>query len=228
VDSDSMAFLDYYRDCPGEWPICPDCGQPRQPQGIAADDRVVFHCGNLAHYVTIMGRRHWRLKMPGRHKAHPTAEVSGEARVGQGTVIWHQAQVREGARIGASCRIGKGAYIGAGVVLGENCKVQNYACIYRGAILGDGVFVGPHAILVNDRVPRAINEDGTLKSDSDWEVLEILVGRGAAIGAGAVVLPGIRIGEWAMIGAGAVVTRNVPAHALVLGMPGRVHASWEG
>lgn len=154
---------------------------------------------------------------------HPTADVSPEASVGTGTRIWHQAQVRERACIGEHCIIGKGAYVDLDVSVGSNVKIQNSASVYHGATIEDGVFVGPGAILTNDKLPRAINSDGSLKGDADWKVSPTLVRRGASIGAGAVVLPGVTVGEFALIGAGALVTHDVPAHGLVYGNPARLH-----
>jgi acetyltransferase-like isoleucine patch superfamily enzyme len=101
-------------------------------------------------------------------------------------------------------------------------KIQNHALIYHGAEIGDGVFVGPGAILTNDKVPRAINPDGTLKSADDWTVGRIRVRRGASIGAGATVVTGITVGSFAMVAAGAVVTQDVPDHGLVAGVPARL------
>ena len=152
---------------------------------------------------------------------HPTADVSSLAIIGDGTRIWHQAQIRERARIGRSCIIGKGVYIDFDVVIGDRVKIQNGVSIYHGATIEDGVFVGPHACLTNDKWPRAIAPDGELKSDADWEVGKILVQYGASIGAGAIIVTGVTIGRFAMIGAGAVVTRDVAAHALVVGNPAR-------
>ena len=152
---------------------------------------------------------------------HPTADVSPNASVGAGTRIWHQAQVREGARIGDNCIIGKGAYVDFDVTIGSNVKIQNGASVYHGANVEDGVFIGPGVILTNDKLPRAINPDGTLKSDADWQLTPILIKRGASIGAGAIVLPGVTVGEFAMVGAGTVVTKDVAAHALVYGTPAR-------
>jgi len=153
---------------------------------------------------------------------HPTAEVDPRAKIGEGCRIWHHAQVREGATLGDECILGKGAYVDAYVRIGSRCKLQNYACVYRGTTLEDGVFVGPAAVIANDRYPRAVTPDGALKRDDDWEVGESLVEYGAAIGARAVVLPGVRIGRWALVAAGAVVTRDVPAFAIVAGNPARV------
>jgi len=156
-------------------------------------------------------------------RIHPTAEVSDQAEIGEGTSIWHQAQVREGTRIGRNCILAKGAYIDAGVTLGDNVKVQNYVSIYHGVTIEDGVFCGPHCVFTNDKRPRAINADGSLKAADDWASSPTLVKRGAAIGANAVVVCGVTVGEWAMIGSGAVVSRDVPDHGLVWGNPARLH-----
>ena len=150
-----------------------------------------------------------------------TAVVAGDARIGDGTRVWHHAQVREGARIGGECNVGKGVYVGAGVLIGDRCKIENNASLFEGLIIEDGVFVGPHVVFTNDRRPRATNPDGSLQTAADWELGRTTVRRGASIGAGAVVLPGLEIGRFAMVGAGAVVTRDVPPHALVVGNPAR-------
>jgi acetyltransferase-like isoleucine patch superfamily enzyme len=155
-------------------------------------------------------------------RIHPTADVSPAAQIGDGTQIWHQAQVREGASIGRRCIVGKGAYVDFGVRIGDHCKLQNNAFIYHGATLDDGVFIGPGAILTNDRQPRAINPDGSLKGNDDWQVGPIHIGYGASIGAGCILLPDITVGRFAMTAAGAVVTRDVPDHGLVVGAPARL------
>jgi acetyltransferase-like isoleucine patch superfamily enzyme len=157
----------------------------------------------------------------------PSADVSPEATIGPGSAIWHLAQVREHAVLGAGCIVGRGAYIGTGVEVGAHCKVQNYALVYEPARLGEGVFVGPGAVLTNDRVPRAVDPDGTLKRGDDWHAAGVTVGDGAAIGAQAVVVAGVTIGAWALVGAGSVVTRDVPAFALVAGNPAR-QLGWVG
>lgn len=150
-----------------------------------------------------------------------SADVAENAVIGDESSVWHLAQVREGAVLGANCIVGRGAYIGTGVRLGDNCKVQNYALVYEPAVLADGVFIGPAVVLTNDTYPRAVNPDGSLKSVHDWEPVGVTIGRGASIGARAVCVAPVTIGEWAMIAAGAVVTRDVPAYALVVGVPAR-------
>ena len=154
-------------------------------------------------------------------RIHPTADVAPDVAIGPGTSIWNQAQVREGARIGARCIIGKNVYVDIGVVIGDDVKVQNNVSLFHGVTIEDGVFVGPHVCFTNDRVPRAVNPDGTLKTDADWEVSPTLVRYGAALGANATILPGVTIGRWAMVGSGSVVTRDVAAHELVAGNPAR-------
>ena len=156
-------------------------------------------------------------------RVHPTAEVSPDAVIGPGTSIWNQAQVREHARIGAGCIIGKNVYVDAGVVVGDRVKIQNNASLYRGVTVEDGVFVGPHVCFTNDRVPRAVNPDGSLKAATDWQITETRVCTGAAIGANSTIVCGVTIGAWAMVGSGSVVSRSVPAYALVYGNPARRH-----
>lgn len=153
---------------------------------------------------------------------HPTADVSSQAQIGAGTRIWHEAQVREGVRMGENCIVGKGAYIDFGVQIGNAVKIQNRASIYHGTTIEDGVFIGPHVVFTNDLRPRAINPDGSSKTEDDWVVGETRVQYGASIGAGSVVLPGISIGRFALVGAGSVVTRDVPDHGIVAGNPARV------
>lgn len=152
---------------------------------------------------------------------HPTAVVAASANIGEGTKIWMNAQVREDAVIGRECIIGKDAYIDFQVTLGDHCKIQNGALVYNPATLAEGVFIGPGAILTNDRHPRALTVEGNLASASDWHAGHIRIGRGASVGAGAILITDITIGEFAMIGAGAVVTRDVPPYTLVVGNPAR-------
>jgi UDP-2-acetamido-3-amino-2,3-dideoxy-glucuronate N-acetyltransferase len=155
-------------------------------------------------------------------RIHRTAEVSTTASVGDSAQIWNEAQVRDGARIGAESILGKGVYIDAEVTIGNRVKLENRVSVFRGARIADGVFIGPHTCLLNDKRPRAINADGSLKGIDDWVVSGVTVGEGAAIGGGCTVLPGVAIGRFAMVGAGSVVTRDVPDHGLVLGNPARL------
>jgi UDP-2-acetamido-3-amino-2,3-dideoxy-glucuronate N-acetyltransferase len=153
---------------------------------------------------------------------HPTADVSDDAEVGPGTRVWQQVQVREGAVIGSECILGKGVYVDLNVRIGDRCKLQNGVSVFHGFGLEDGVFLGPGVMLLNDKNPRAINLDGSLKSDSDWTVSTGAVRHGASIGGGSVVLPGINIGRFALIGAGSVVTRDVLDHGIAFGNPARL------
>lgn len=149
------------------------------------------------------------------------AEVDPTASVPESAHVWGLAQVRAGATVGERTVVGRGAYVGVGVVIGCDVKIQNSALVYEPATLEDGAFVGPGAILTNDRYPRAVNPDGSLKSASDWEPVGVAVRRGASIGAGAICVAPVEIGAWAMVAAGSVVTSDVPPFALVAGNPAR-------
>lgn len=148
-----------------------------------------------------------------------SADVDLSASVGDGTTIWDYVQVRENASIGEQCTVGRGAYVGAGVSIGNRVKIQNLALIYEPAVIEDGAFIGPAVVLSNDLRPRAINPDGSLKSGADWEAVGVRVSMGASIGALSVCVAPVTIGAWAMVAAGSTVIRDVPAHALVVGVP---------
>jgi UDP-2-acetamido-3-amino-2,3-dideoxy-glucuronate N-acetyltransferase len=154
-------------------------------------------------------------------RVHPSADLEADVTVGRGTAVWQRAQIRRGGRIGAECVIGRDVFIDLGVTLGDRVKVQNGALLYNGVSVEDGVFIGPGAILTNDRYPRAITTTGELATAEDWTVSPIVVRHGSSVGAGAVIVAGVEIGTYAMVGAGAVVTRDVPGHALVAGNPAR-------
>lgn len=153
---------------------------------------------------------------------HPTALVEDGVKIGKGTKIWHFAQVRGGTVLGENCIVGNSVFIDSDSQIGNNCKIQNHAIVYHQAIIDDGVFIGPNVCFTNDKRPRAINSDETIKSADDWEVSTIKIGKGAAIGGHSTLTPGVRIGQWAMAGSGSVITKDVPDFALVYGNPAKI------
>ena len=157
----------------------------------------------------------------------PPSEVSPDAEIGEGTVVWGLAQVREGAVLGAECVIGRGAYVGAGVRLGDRVKVQNLAQVYEPAVVEDGVFIGPAAVLTNDEYPRAIQPDGSRVEASHWEPSASRCVTAARSAPARCASRRSRSGRWAMVAAGAVVVHDVPDFALVAGTPAR-RIGWVG
>jgi acetyltransferase-like isoleucine patch superfamily enzyme len=153
---------------------------------------------------------------------HPSAEIAPTASIGAETKVWALSQVREQAKIGRNCIIGRNVFVDLAVEVGDNCKIQNNALLYEGLTLEDGVFVGPGVCFTNDKLPRAINSDGTLKSSADWTLGKTLVKYGASVGAATVVVTGVTLGRFCMVGSGAVVTHDVPDFGLVLGNPARL------
>ncbi|MEI7897822.1 MAG: acyltransferase [bacterium] len=150
--------------------------------------------------------------------AHESAFIDEGCKIGKGTKIWHFTHIMKGCVIGENCNLGQNVVISPDVILGRNVKVQNNVSIYTGVICEDDVFLGPSMVFTNVINPRS----HILRKD---QYQATLVRRGASIGANATIVCGNEIGEFAFIGAGAVVTKNVPAHALIVGNPGR-HAGW--
>lgn len=144
---------------------------------------------------------------------HESADVSVESKIGEGTKIWINSQIREKSEIGENCIISKDTYIDTNVKIGNNCKIQNSVSIYQGVTIEDDIFIGPNACFTNDRVPRAF--------DLDWKITPTLVKKGASIGANATIVCGITIGEYSMVAAGSVVTKDVEPYSLVMGNPAR-------
>jgi UDP-2-acetamido-3-amino-2,3-dideoxy-glucuronate N-acetyltransferase len=137
-------------------------------------------------------------------------------------VIVHSFVNLYGCRIGSDTRVGTFVEIQRGAEIGSRCKIQSHAFICAGVRIGDGVFIGHSVTFINDRYPRATRRDRRLQTGADWELVETVVHDGASIGSGATILCGVCIGEGAQVGAGAVVTRDVPAHATVVGNPAAV------
>jgi UDP-2-acetamido-3-amino-2,3-dideoxy-glucuronate N-acetyltransferase len=145
---------------------------------------------------------------------HESSYVDEGAMIGDGTKIWHFCHVMPGAVIGERCSLGQNVVVMPGTRLGNNVKVQNNVSIYEGVVLEDDVFCGPSCVFTNVTNPRA-------HVPRRHEFRSTVVRRGASIGANATILCGVTVGEYAFIGAGAVVTSDVPAHALMVGVPAR-------
>jgi len=127
-----------------------------------------------------------------------------------------------GCEIEDNTKIGSFVEIQKGVKIGKRCKISSHSFICEGVTIEDQVFVGHHVVFINDRYPRAVNQDGELQTEADWTMERTVVKRGASIGSGAVILCNITLGENAIVGAGSVVTKNVPANAIVAGNPARL------
>jgi acetyltransferase-like isoleucine patch superfamily enzyme len=146
---------------------------------------------------------------------------------GEGVVV-HAFTNLYGCRIGDRTRIGTFVEIQRGAEIGADCKVQSHTFVCDGVRILDGVFVGHGVLFVNDKRPRVLTQDGRPQTEDDWTMEPIVVGEGASIGTGAVVVGPVSIGTGALVGAGAVVTRDVPAGATVAGVPARASARSQG
>jgi len=146
--------------------------------------------------------------------AHESSYIDDGAVVGRGTKIWHFCHVMPGAVIGERCNLGQNVVVMGGTRLGNNVKVQNNVSIYEGVTLEDDVFCGPSCVFTNVTNPRS-----HVSRKSEYRAT--LVRRGSTIGANATIVCGITLGEYSFIGAGAVVTSDVPAFALMVGVPAR-------
>ncbi len=145
---------------------------------------------------------------------HPSAIVDAGAQLGDGTRVWHFVHVSAGARIGRGCSLGQGVYVGNDVVIGHNVKIQNNVSVYDAVTLEDDVFCGPSMVFTNVHNPRS----AVVRKN---EYRRTLIRRGATLGANCTIVCGTTVGEYAFVGAGALVSRDVPAFALVVGVPAR-------
>lgn len=150
------------------------------------------------------------------HFAHESAYIDEGARIGKGTRIWHFCHVLPKAVIGEGCSIGQNVMVANQVTIGNFVKIQNNVSVYEGVTLEDYVFCGPSMVFTNVRTPRS-----AFPRNTSGDYAPTLVKKGASIGANATIVCGTTIGEWAFIAAGAVVTKDVPAFALMAGVPAR-------
>lgn len=144
-----------------------------------------------------------------------------DVNIGKDVVIYnfvnaYGCSIDDGSKIGTFVEIQRGATIG------KNCKISSHTFICEGVHIGDNVFVGHNVTFINDKFPRATNDDGSLQTAADWKCIETYVEQGASIGSSATILCGIRIGQRAIVGAGSVVTRDVPENAVVAGNPAKL------
>lgn len=148
------------------------------------------------------------------YQAHETAIIDKGAQIGDGTRIWHWVHVSKGALIGQNCSLGQNVYVGNRVTIGNQVKIQNNVSVYDNVTLEDGVFCGPSMVFTNVYNPRSF----VARKD---EYRNTVVKRGATLGANCTIVCGVTIGEQAFIAAGAVVNRDIPAYALVAGVPAK-------
>jgi len=149
---------------------------------------------------------------------HESSYVDEGVQIGEGTKVWFFCHIQKGAKIGKNCSLGQNVNISSNVMIGNGVKIQNNVSVYEGVEIEDDVFCGPSCVFTNDLTPRAKYPKG------HENYRKTLIKKGASIGANATIVCGHTIGEWALIGAGAVVSSDVPAHALMLGVP----AKWKG
>lgn len=148
---------------------------------------------------------------------HESSYIDDNVTIGQGTKIWHFSHIQTGSIIGTNCSIGQNVNIANNVKIGNNVKIQNNVSVYEGIELEDYVFCGPSMVFTNIKLPRS-----EFPQRGSQYYLKTLVKKSASIGANATIVCGVTIGEYVLIGSAAVVTKDVPAHALIIGNPGKI------
>ena len=149
--------------------------------------------------------------------------IADSVKLGANVMIYHPDQVNlYGCTVGDDSRIGSFVEIQKNAFIGARCKISSHTFICEGVHIEDEVFVGHGVMFINDRRPRAANEDGSPQSEADWSVEKTWIKRGASVGSNATIMSGVTIGERALVGAGAVVTKDVPPGAVVAGVPARI------
>ena len=149
-----------------------------------------------------------------KYQIHESAIVDRGAQIGDGSRVWHFSHVCSGAKIGKGVSLGQNVFVGNKVTIGNNCKIQNNVSVYDNVHLEEGVFCGPSMVFTNVYNPRSLIE----RKD---EYKNTLVKKGATLGANCTIVCGVTVGEYAFVGAGAVINKNVPAYALMVGVPGK-------
>jgi|SRR5690554_2988642 len=148
------------------------------------------------------------------YQKHESAIVDAGAQIGEGSRVWHFVHVCGGAKIGKGVSLGQNVFVGNKVTIGDHCKIQNNVSVYDNVHLEEGVFCGPSMVFTNVYNPRSLIE----RKD---QYLDTIVKKGATLGANCTIVCGVTIGEYAFVGAGAVINKNVPAYALMVGVPAK-------
>lgn len=151
----------------------------------------------------------------------PFQNIAPDVKLGKGVRIFDFVNMY-GCEVDDNTKVGAFVEIQKGVKIGKNCKISTHTFICEGVTIEDNVFVGHNVSFINDKHPRATNPEGGLQTEADWKVVPTLVKRGASIGTSSTILCGVTIGENSIVGAGSVVTKDVPANAIVAGVPAKV------
>ena len=144
--------------------------------------------------------------------------VASNCKIGDNVIIHNEELVNlYGCEIGSNTQIGPFVEIQKNVVIGSNCKISSHSFICEGVSIHNNVFIGHGVVFVNDKFPKSVNPDGSMKKDNDWNLEKILIEEGVSIGSNSTILPGVRVGKNALIGAGATITKNISKLSIVIG-----------